>query len=74
MSWKRMRLSDRGNNLRKGEGINKLQEEKGMSLTEESVPGKDCGRILNSEHSRHPALIIILDTRCEKIIFEILNY
>lgn len=69
-----MRLSDRGNNLRKGEGINKLQEEKGMSLTEESVPGKDSGRILNSEHSRHPALIIILDTRCEKIIFEILNY
>lgn len=58
VSWKRMRLSERGNNLSKGEGVSRLQEEKGMSLTEESAQGTDCGRILNSEHSRHPGLII----------------
>lgn len=66
--WKRKRISDRRNNLSKGEGTRKCQEERGVSLAEESVSGKDGGRILNSEHLKDPGLIISLDTRCGKVI------
>lgn len=34
-------------------------------------PGKDCSRILNSESYKDPASIILLDTRCGKVIWNI---
>lgn len=57
-----------GTSLGKGEGTSKPYEDTVISLTEESVPEKDCGRILNSESYKDPALIILLDTRCGKVI------
>lgn len=62
-----MRISE-GTTGAKVRETSKPQEEQGVSPTEESVPGKDCGRILNSEHSKDPALIIFLDTKCGKVI------
>ena len=65
---RRKRISGGGNNLSKGEGASKPQEEQVASLTVESVPGKDCSGILNSEHFKDPALIMLLDTGCGKVI------
>lgn len=68
--WKRKRVSDRRDNSSRGEGTSRPQGEQGVSLPEECL-GKGCGRILNSEHSKDPALIILLDTRCGKVIWNL---
>ena len=62
------RISDGRDNLSKDEGTSKPQEDQVASQTEERLPGKDCSAILNSEPYKDSALIILLDTRCGKVI------
>ena len=62
------RISDGRDNLSKDEGTSEPQEDQVASLTKERVPGKDCSAILNSEPYKDSALIILLDTRCGKVI------
>lgn len=62
------RISDGRDNLSKDEGTSDPQEDRVASLTKERVSGKDCSAILNSEPYKDSASIILLDTRCGKVI------